>query len=115
MISQTSEELGRSVGEEESGDIENTKNTEHCLPDRWPKVGEAVCLKAKEEREKTCCCCWTLQGGLNLFGNWPLATFSLELATSHSLGLVPALQVLAHLDDGFQRMCQPKVRKLQVS
>ena len=37
----------------------------------------------------------------------------LDLA-SHSLGLVPALQVLALLDEGFQRLCQPKLMKFQV-
>jgi len=31
---------------------------------------------------------------------------------SHSLGLVPAIQVLALLDDSFQRLCQPKLRKI---
>ena len=38
----------------------------------------------------------------------------LDLA-SHSLGLVPALQIFALLDDGFQKMCQPRIRRLQVS
>jgi len=37
----------------------------------------------------------------------------LDLA-SHSLGLVPALQVLALLDEGFQRLCQPKLMKFQI-